>query len=74
MPNDHQEPPAKGDEYEHPDGTVEIVFTVADGRVLTIREYADVDSFVDQVDDAAYGGTHDGVADLPGPEYFEQLE
>lgn len=73
MTDDHQTPPTKGDQYEHPDGTVEIVFAVEDGRVLTIREYPDVDAFTDDVDDAASAGTHEGVADLPGPEFFEDL-
>jgi hypothetical protein len=72
--NGNQAPPTKGDQYEHPDGTVEIAFAVEDGRVLTIREYADVDSFTDAVEDAASTGTHGGVADLPDPEFFEDLE
>jgi len=72
--DNHQTPPRKGDQYEYPDGTVEIVFAVEDGRVLTIREYPDVESFTGDVDDAASAGTHEGVADLPEAEFFEDLE
>ena len=31
--------PSRGDEYHHPDGTVEIIFEIKDDRLLTVREY-----------------------------------
>ncbi|WP_129116654.1 hypothetical protein [Halegenticoccus tardaugens] len=63
--------PAKGDQYEHDDGSVEVVFESSDGRVLTVREYPTVPAFAQAVDDAAYRGTHHGIADLPDISVFE---
>lgn len=64
--------PEKADQYEYPDGTVEVVFAVEEGRVLTIREYPDAERFARSTDAATYVGTHAGVGDLPGPEAFRE--
>ncbi|WP_101298348.1 hypothetical protein [Halegenticoccus soli] len=66
--------PAKGDQYEHDDGTIEVVFTSAEGRVLTVREYPDVPTFERTVDRATYRGTHSGIAELPGLSAFDDRE
>lgn len=62
--------PQKADQYEHPDGTLEIVFAVEGGNVLTIREYQSVSQFERSIDDATYLGTHEGVLDIPDADYF----
>ncbi|RDI69724.1 hypothetical protein [Halopelagius longus] len=62
---------SKGDEYRHPDGTREVVFALADGRVLTVKEYPDDESFDDGVADATYVGVEDDIADLPDASSFE---
>ena len=72
--DDHPVTPGNGDQYEHPDGTMEVVFTVEDGRVLTIREYPDTGTFASAVDDARFGGTHEEIASLPPAEYFAEEE
>lgn len=63
-------PPEKADQYRHQDGTVEVVFAVEDGRVLTFREYQTVDDFQRAVADGEFEGYHPGVKDLPGVEAF----
>jgi hypothetical protein len=63
--------PQKADHYRHRDGTDEIVFAVEEGHVLSVREYGSVDDFERAVADAEHVGTHEGVADLPGVEAFE---
>lgn len=70
-PDDADDGPRRADSYEHPDGTREVVFHVADDRVLTVREYPDREAFAAGVADAAYAGQHEGVADLPGVEGFQ---
>jgi hypothetical protein len=62
--------PAKADAYRHPGGTVEIVFAVEDGTVLTFREYHSVESFQRAVGEATYEGRHPGVESLPDVEAF----
>lgn len=62
--------PAKGDQFRFPDGTHEVVFHVAEGRVLTVREYPTVDSYLTAVADGEYRGTHEGVTNLPDPSAF----
>ena len=62
----------KADHYRHDDGTDEIVFASAEGHVLTVREYRSVEDFERAVEDAEYVGAHEGVADLPGVEAFEE--
>lgn len=57
----------KADHYRHPDGTVEVVYALEDGAVLTFREYPSEGAFQAQVEDAEYLGEHPGVAELPGP-------
>ncbi|WP_135807048.1 hypothetical protein [Halorussus marinus] len=64
--------PQQADHYQHGDGTDEIVFAVEEGRVLAVREYPSVEAFAAAVADADYLGTHDGIADLPGVEAFEE--
>lgn len=64
----------KAAEYQHDDGSVEIVVTVDDGRVLTIREYPDEATFDAETESAAYVGQHEGVEDLPGVEAFQDPE
>ncbi|SFR66594.1 hypothetical protein [Halogeometricum limi] len=63
-------PPWKGDEYSHRDGTTEVVFMTEDGRVLTFREYPDVETFEQSVATAAYRGVNDDVASLPEASAF----
>jgi hypothetical protein len=63
-------PPQKADQYRYDDGTVEVVFAVEDGRVLTFREYPDTDSFQAAVGDGEFDGVHPGVEKLPGVEAF----
>lgn len=60
----------EGDTYHHADGTIEIVFARAEGKVLTVREYEGSEQFESAVGAAEYSGTHDGVASLPDAEYF----
>lgn len=60
----------KADQYRLPDGTIEIIFAVEAGRVLTFREYPSADEFRKAVTHGIYFGTHDGVAALPGIEAF----
>lgn len=62
--------PARGDEYRHPDGTVEVVFATEAGRVLTVREYSQVDQFSEAVDAATYQGVNEDVAALLPAESF----
>lgn len=64
----------KADQYQYEDGTVEIVFAVSDGRVLTLREYPDVPTFNRETEVAAYRGTHQAVAELPDLAAFEELD
>lgn len=61
---------SKGDEYHHPDGTVEIVFATEADRVLTVREYGSTDGFLETVADATYRGINEDVAGLPPAEAF----
>lgn len=68
------EAPSKGDQYDHPDGTREIVFATDEGRVLTVREYPAVAAFTEGVDAAEYAGVHDGVVDLPSSDSFEDFD
>ncbi|GAA0534797.1 hypothetical protein ABNG02_08565 [Halorubrum ejinorense] len=64
----------KAAEYRHDDGSVEIVFAVDDGRVLTVREYPDEETFETVTESAAYVGQHEGVSDLPGVEAFQETD
>ncbi|WP_224271121.1 hypothetical protein [Haloprofundus salinisoli] len=64
----------KADQYQYEDGTVEVVFAVSDGRVLTLREYPDVPTFNRTTEVAAYRGTHQAVAELPDLMAFEDLD
>ena len=71
---DRASDPQKADHYRHRDGTDEIVFAVEEGNVLSVREYGSVDDFERAVADAKRVGTHEGVADLPGVEAFEDVD
>jgi hypothetical protein len=62
----------RGDEYRHDDGSREIVFETAEGRVLTVREYPSVDAFRAETGAADYVGVDRSVADLPDVEEFER--
>jgi hypothetical protein len=66
--------PEKADQYRFLDSTVEVVFAVEDGRVLTFREYPNVEAFERAVEAGEYAGVHQGVKDLPGVEAFEDLD
>lgn len=68
------EDPAQGDEYHHADGTVEIVFAVEAGRVLTVKEYPNTDSFVGGTSNAKYKGLNQDIIDLPPAETFGQQD
>ncbi|WP_336361014.1 hypothetical protein [Haladaptatus sp. ZSTT2] len=70
MASDRPASVAKADHYRLPDGTVEIVFAVEGGRVLTFREYQSPAEFSTAVEDGEYLGSHAGVADLPNVEAF----
>jgi hypothetical protein len=61
----------RGDEYRHADGSREIVFETAEGRVLTVREYPSTGAFHAALDEAEYVGVDPNVADLPDAEEFE---
>lgn len=61
-------------EYRHEDGSAEIVFAVEDGRVLTVREYPDEKTFEAAVETATYVGHHEGVAEVPDIEAFQESE
>lgn len=71
MSNDEASP-RKGDRYRHPDGTVEVVFAVEDGRVLTFREYGDGVAFADAVEEATYVGIDEAVEGLPDAAAVEE--
>jgi hypothetical protein len=62
----------RGDEYRHDDGSREIVFETAEGRVLTVREYPSIDAFRAATGQADYMGVDADVADLPDVKEFEQ--
>ena len=64
--SDPDHPVAKAAQYRHPDGTVEVVYALEEGAVLTFREYPDEATFDATLDDAEYLGEHPGVASLPG--------
>ena len=64
------ERPAQGESYRFPDGTAEIVFATAEGRVLTVREYRSVARFRGTVASAEHCGIDDAVADLPPVDAF----
>ena len=74
MESDEPSTPQKGHQYERADGSVEVVFAVADGRVLTFREYPDVESFTRDVEAATYAGENRAVSELPGVEAFRDLD
>ena len=62
--------PTEGQQYRHPDGTVEVVFALEGGRVLTLREYPTRDRFERAVDAATDTGIKEHVATLPDVDEF----
>lgn len=66
-PGDRREP-EQADHYRHDDGTVEIVLAVEDDRILSLKEYADGESFAASVAESDYLGTNAEVAALPDVE------
>lgn len=74
MDGNEGQPPEKGQQYRHPDGSLEVIFAVEDGRVLTFREYPDIDSFARETDPAQYAGLDEEVSSMPGVEAFRDLD
>lgn len=72
MTNDDSSAPEKGSQYRYDDGTVEVVFTTEDGRVLTVREYPSIETFRETTDSASDAGTHESIAALPDSEAFAE--
>jgi len=68
------EEPFRGARFEFDDGTTEVVFELADGDVLTVREYQTRTAFERAVADAEFDGAHDGVAALPDVDTFRDLD
>lgn len=64
--------PALGEQYRYPDGTIEIVFAVEDGAILTVREYPEQELFDAAVADARQEGINEAVADLPSVDAFTE--
>lgn len=64
----------RGAKFVFDDETTEVVFELADGRVLTVREYPTRTSFERAVADAAFDGTHAGIASLPDVDTFQDLD
>lgn len=64
--------PAIGEQYRYPDGTIEVVFAVEDGTVLTVREYPEQELFDAAVADARQEGILEEVANLPDADTFTQ--
>lgn len=75
MSENDQNTPEKGSQYRYDDGTVEVVFTTEDGRVLTVREYPSVGTFETATESASDAGIHESIAALPDVESFaEEIE
>lgn len=66
--------PKKADQYRFADGTAEVVFAVEGGRILTFREYPDIETFREAVESGEFQGVHQGVEELPGVDAFRDLE
>ncbi len=62
--------PEIGEQYSYPDGTIEVVFAVEDGTVLTVREYPEQELFDSAVADARQEGINEEVANLPSVDAF----
>lgn len=74
MDENVDDPLERGALYRHDDGRAEIVFEVAEGRVLTVTEYPSEAAARDALADAEYEGEHEGVRDLPPVEAFDSEE
>lgn len=68
------EEPHEGEEYQYEDGTVEVVFAVTEGRILTVREYAEVDDFWETVKGADPRGLNPLVKDLSLDVFQDETE
>lgn len=66
--------PTKADQYRFADGTTEVVFAIEDGRVLSFREYPDVETFEEAVESAQFEGVHRGVEELPDASAFRDVD
>lgn len=64
-------PMTRGTEFEYEDGTIEVIYETAEGRVLTVREYPTRHAFRRAVEGAAYRGENEMVSELPDVEAFE---
>lgn len=64
----------RGARFEFDDDTTEVIFELADGHVLTVREYPTRTAFERAVANAEFDGTHDGVAALPDVDAFQDLD
>ncbi len=64
--------PEIGEQCSYPDGTIEIVFAVEDGAILTVREYPERELFDAAVVDARQEGINEAVANLPSVDAFTQ--
>lgn len=58
------ETPREGTIFRHDDGTREVVFAVAGGRILTVKEYEHPEAFAAATRAAAREGVSEDVADL----------
>ncbi|SEO22452.1 hypothetical protein SAMN04487948_101190 [Halogranum amylolyticum] len=74
MKDDEIKPPKKADQYEYLDSTTEVVFMVEDGKVLTFREYPNVEAFERAAETGEYAGVNQGVKELPDIEAFRDLD
>ena len=61
---------ARGAEFRLPDGTIEVVFETAEGRVLTVREYPSREVFNRSMAEAEYHGTNPAIEKLPDVDAF----
>lgn len=71
---ENNKPPEKADQYQFLDSITEVVFAVEDGRVLTFREYPNIEAFHRAVETGEYQGVNQGVKELPGIDAFRDLD
>lgn len=71
---DKDNQPKKADQYQFLDSITEVVFAVEDGRVITFREYPNVEAFERTVEAGEYVGVNQGVKELPGLDAFRDLD
>lgn len=56
--------PREGEIFRHDDGTLEVVFAVTDGRILTVKEYDHLDAFDAATSEAVLEGVSEDVEEL----------